>query len=224
MLRFEAPAYGFRHEIVRQAVLSGITPGRLGALHWQVLDRLRAMPMSPRPFARLAEHAEMAGDGPATLEFAVAAGDAAASLGSHREAAFQYGRAMPYAGLLDTDARIELLGKRALECQARRPRARDRGMGGAARPAARGGPGPRRRRGAAGAGRVVLHDRRQQPWDRRLDEALAVLEGTGPSRAAGPDAALLRRPSPPRASENHAAIPWLRQALAMGRAVGATRS
>jgi hypothetical protein len=65
MLHFEAPAYGFRHEIVRQAVLSGITPGRLGALHWQVLDRLRAMPMSPRPFARLAEHAEMAGDGPA---------------------------------------------------------------------------------------------------------------------------------------------------------------
>jgi DNA-binding SARP family transcriptional activator/DNA-binding CsgD family transcriptional regulator/tetratricopeptide (TPR) repeat protein len=117
MLRFDAPAYGFRHEIVRQAVLSGITPGRLGALHWQVLDRLRSMPMSPRPFARLAEHAEMAGDGPATLEFAVAAGDAAASLGSHREAAFQYGRAMPYAGLLDTDARIELLTKRAAECQ-----------------------------------------------------------------------------------------------------------
>jgi DNA-binding SARP family transcriptional activator/DNA-binding CsgD family transcriptional regulator/tetratricopeptide (TPR) repeat protein len=117
MLRFEPPAYGFRHEIVRQAVLSGVTPGRLGALHWQVLDRLRAMPMSPRPFARLAEHAEMAGDGPATLEFAVAAGDAAASLGSHREAAFQYGRAMPYAGLLDADARIELLTKRATECQ-----------------------------------------------------------------------------------------------------------
>ena len=117
MLRFDPPAYGFRHEIVRQAVLSGITPGRLGALHWQVLDRLRSMPMSPRPFARLAEHAEMAGDGPATLEFAVAAGDAAASLGSHREAAFQYGRAMPYAGLLDTEARIELLTKRAAECQ-----------------------------------------------------------------------------------------------------------
>ena len=56
-------------------------PAGSGALHWQVLDRLRVMPMSPRPFARLAEHAEMAGDGPAVLEFAVAAGDAAASLG-----------------------------------------------------------------------------------------------------------------------------------------------
>ena len=116
MLRLEAPAYAFRHEIVRQSVLSGITPGRLGALHWQVLDRLRGMHVSPRPYARLAEHADMAGDGPATLEFAVAAGDHAASLGSHREAAFQYGRAMRHIELLERDAQIELLRKRASEC------------------------------------------------------------------------------------------------------------
>jgi DNA-binding SARP family transcriptional activator/DNA-binding CsgD family transcriptional regulator/tetratricopeptide (TPR) repeat protein len=116
MLRLEAPAYVFRHEIVRQCVLSGIAPGRLGALHWQVLDRLRSMPASPRPFARLAEHADMAGDGPAILEFASAAGDVAAGLGSHREAAFQYGRAMPYLDLLDRDGQIDLLRKRASEC------------------------------------------------------------------------------------------------------------
>ncbi len=117
MLRFEAPTYSFRHELVRQSILSGIAPGRLGALHWQALDRLRSIPMSPKPFARLAEHAAMAGDPPAILEYAVAAGDSAASLGSHREAAFQYGRAMPHADLLDVDARIALLGRRALECQ-----------------------------------------------------------------------------------------------------------
>ena len=116
MLRFDAPTYSFRHELVRQSVLSGVTPGRLGALHWQVLDRLRDMPMSPRPWARLAEHAEMAGDQPAILEFAVAAGDSAAALGSHREAAYQYGRAMPYAELLGVEARIELLGNRGREC------------------------------------------------------------------------------------------------------------
>ena len=57
MLQFAAPMYAFRHELVRQSVLSGILPGRLGALHWQALDRLRALPMSPRPLARLAEHA-----------------------------------------------------------------------------------------------------------------------------------------------------------------------
>jgi len=113
MLRFEAPTYAFRHELVRQSVLSGITPGRLGALHWQVLDRLRSLPMSPRPYARLAEHAEMAGDASAILEFAIAAGDSATSLGSHREAAYQYGRAMPYADLLDRDAQIRLLHSRA---------------------------------------------------------------------------------------------------------------
>ena len=45
-----------------------------------------------------------------------AAGDAAASLGSHREAAYQYGRALPYADLLGDDARIDLLRKRAHEC------------------------------------------------------------------------------------------------------------
>ena len=116
MLRFEAPTYSFRHELVRQSVLSGIAPGRLGALHWQALDRLRSIPMSPKPFARLAEHAAFAGDAPAILEYAVAAGDSAASLGSHREAAFQYGRAMPYADLLDLDSRLRLLRGRATEC------------------------------------------------------------------------------------------------------------
>lgn len=116
MLRFVAPSYEFRHEIVRQSVLSGITPGRLGALHWQALERLRELPVHPRPYARLAEHAEIAGDGPALLEFAVAAGDRAASLGSHREAAFQYGRALPHAGLLSREERLTLLRKRAMEC------------------------------------------------------------------------------------------------------------
>ncbi len=116
MLRMEPPTYVFRHELVRQAVLSGIPPGRLGALHWQVLERLRALPTSPPPYARLAEHAEMAGDAPAIMEFAIAAGDVAASLGSHREAAFQYGRAMPHIDLLDEEAQIRLLRGRASEC------------------------------------------------------------------------------------------------------------
>src|SRR5207237_426700 len=82
-----------------------------------VRARLRTIPMSPRPYARLAEHAVAAGDPLAILEFAVAAGKAAASLGSHREAAYQYGRALPYAELLDEGARIHLLLCRAKECQ-----------------------------------------------------------------------------------------------------------
>ena len=221
MLRFEAPAYGFRHEIVRQAVLSGITPGRLGALHWQVLDRLRAMPMSPRPFARLAEHAEMAGDGPAILEFAVAAGDAAACLGSHREAAFQYGRAMPYAGLLDADdahRAAQQAGRRVPDL--RRPRARDRGLGRGAGPAPRRRSRPRRGRGAAGDGRVVLHDRRQQPRHR------VRRRGAEPARRTWPRAGSWRWPSAGAAPttcgrpSTQASLPWLERAIAMGREVG----
>jgi DNA-binding SARP family transcriptional activator/DNA-binding CsgD family transcriptional regulator/tetratricopeptide (TPR) repeat protein len=116
MLVYDPPSYAFRHELVRQVVLSGITPGRLGALHWQVLERLRTLPIHPRPLARLAEHSEASGDPSATLEFATAAGDQAARLGSHREAAVQYGRAAVFADLLDADARITLLFNWAREC------------------------------------------------------------------------------------------------------------
>ena len=220
MLHFEAPAYGFRHEIVRQAVLSGITPGRLGALHWQVLDRLRAMPMSPRPFARLAEHAEMAGDGPATLEFAVAAGDAAASLGSHREAAFQYGRAMPYAGLLDADARIELLMKRAAECQT----SDDHEHAIAAweealvllRAAGRDLDVVEALMGIDESYFTIGDNSRATDL---VDEALAVLDGVAPCRQLA--LAICRRGSHHLwAYEFAASLPWLDRAIEMGREVG----
>ena len=221
MLRFDAPAYGFRHEIVRQAVLSGITPGRLGALHWQVLDRLRAMPMSPRPFARLAEHAEMAGDGPATLEFAVAAGDAAASP-----------RVAPGGGVpvrprhaVRRPARRRRAHRAAHQAgrrvpDVRRPRARDRRLGGGDRPAPRGGPQPRRGRGAAGDGRVVLHDRRQQPRHR------ARRPGAGGARRCRARAGSWRWPSAGAARttcgrpSTRQSLPWLERAIAMGREVG----
>jgi DNA-binding SARP family transcriptional activator/DNA-binding CsgD family transcriptional regulator/tetratricopeptide (TPR) repeat protein len=220
MLRFEAPAYGFRHEIVRQAVLSGITPGRLGALHWQVHDRLRAMPISPRPFARLAEHAEVAGDGPATLEFAVAAGDAAASLGSHREAAYQYGRAMPYAGLLDPDARIELLTKRAFECATSddhehaiaaweeaivllRAAGRDLDVVEA----------------LLGMDESYYTIGDNSRGTELVEEALAVLDGVAPCRQLA--LAIGRRGTHHlRASEYVESLPWLDRAIAMGRDVG----
>ena len=55
---------------------------------------------------RLAHHAEAAGDGAAVLRYAPAAGRArAASLGAHREAAAQYGRALRFADLARARAR-----------------------------------------------------------------------------------------------------------------------
>ena len=219
MLRFEAPAYVFRHELVRQAVLSGITPGRLGALHWQVLDRLRVTPMSPRPYARLAEHAEAAGDPAAVLEFAVAAGDSAASLGAHRQAAFQYGRAMPYAELLDVDARIELLLRRAEQCQISDDHEDAIAAWGAALPL------------LLAAGRKLeavdtllgLDDSYYTIGDNSrgsafVDEAFAIVDAAGPSRQCA--FTLSRRGSHYlRRSETAEALPWIQQALAMGREI-----
>jgi DNA-binding SARP family transcriptional activator/DNA-binding CsgD family transcriptional regulator/tetratricopeptide (TPR) repeat protein len=220
MLRFDAPVYGFRHEIVRQSVLSGITPGRLGALHWQALDRLRVMPMSPRPFARLAEHADIAGDGPAVLEFAIAAGDSAATLGAHREAAYQYGRAMPYAGLLDTDARIELLTKRGAECQTSDDHEHAIAAWEEALVLLR----------AAGRDLDVVEallgmDESyytigdNSRGTELVDEALSVLDGVAPCRQLA--LAIGRRGTHYlRHSENEASLPWLERAIAMGREVG----
>ena len=221
MLRFEAPTYSFRHEIVRQSVLSGITPGRLGALNWQVLDRLRSMPMSPRPLVRLAEHAEAAGDGVAVLEFAVAAGDAAASLGSHREAAHQYGRAIPYLGLLDEETRIEVLGKRARECSVadqheasidawRKQSELLRGTGRDLElaDALLGIDESLYTIGDASQGTAIV------------DEVIALLDGTGPSRQLA--LALNRRGAKASLrSETALAIPWYEKALAMAQEVDA---
>ena len=221
MLRFDAPTYAFRHELVRQAVLSGITPGRLGALHWQVLERLRMLPMSPRPYARLAEHAVAAGDALAILEFAVAAGKAAASLGSHREAAYQYGRAMPYAELLDAEQRIELLFARAKECQVSDDHEGAIVAWEAALPVLR----------AAGRDLEVVDallgiDQSYYTLGDGsnglsfIDEAAVLLESDGPSRQKALTTA--RRGSHLwRASQVTAALPWFEMALEMAREIGA---
>ncbi len=74
------------------------------------------MSVEPDCLARLAEHAEQAGDADAVLEFAPAAGDTASRLGSHRQAAFQYARALRFAGRLSARERAALLEKQANEC------------------------------------------------------------------------------------------------------------
>jgi DNA-binding CsgD family transcriptional regulator/tetratricopeptide (TPR) repeat protein len=112
----EAPMLVFRHELARRAVLGSIPPGRRSQLHAEVLSRLRELCADQDYLARLAEHAEEAGDADAVLEFAPAAGDTASRLRSHREAAFQYARALRFAGRLSPADRAGLLAKRADEC------------------------------------------------------------------------------------------------------------
>jgi hypothetical protein len=76
---------GFRHELARRAVEEAIEPVRRAELHGRALATLRAS--SDADDARLAHHAEAAGDADAVLEHARAAGAKAAELGAHREAA-----------------------------------------------------------------------------------------------------------------------------------------
>jgi DNA-binding CsgD family transcriptional regulator len=103
---------GFRHELARLAVEGAVTPVRKRALHSQVLAALIAGPGELDP-ARLAHHAEAAGDGGAVLRFAPAAASRAAAVGAHREAAAQYGRALRWAGGLPLADQAALLEQQA---------------------------------------------------------------------------------------------------------------
>ena len=90
----------FRHEIARLAVEQAIAAHRRGAAHTRILDVLRAQGCADD--ARLAFHAEAAGDAQAVLRYAPAAARRAAQLASHREAAAQYERALRFAAQADT--------------------------------------------------------------------------------------------------------------------------
>ncbi|MGH7687523.1 MAG: ATP-binding protein, partial [Candidatus Dormibacteria bacterium] len=105
----------FRHELARQAVLGAITPARRLTLHAEVLAIMRRSADRRAHLDRLAHHAEAAGDVEATLEFAPAAAEVAASLKSHRAAAAHYSRAVQCAGALPPRQRAELLEKASYE-------------------------------------------------------------------------------------------------------------
>ena len=97
----DAAQLKFRHEIARMAVQAAIAPHRSVMAHRGILDALRAG--SCDDYARMAFHAEGAGDHALVLEYAVQAGRRASALAAHREAAAQFQRALRSAG--DMDAR-----------------------------------------------------------------------------------------------------------------------
>jgi DNA-binding CsgD family transcriptional regulator len=111
VLRAERDAVGFRHEIARVAVEQALPPHRSAPLHRRVLAAL-----GDADPARLAHHAEAAGDSEAVLRHAPVAGERAALLGSHREAAAQFARALRYAQDLEPARRAVLLERRSYEC------------------------------------------------------------------------------------------------------------
>jgi DNA-binding CsgD family transcriptional regulator/tetratricopeptide (TPR) repeat protein len=113
MLDADATDISFRHELARLAVEEAIGPRRKVALHRKALAALTAPAVGAPDPARLAHHAEAAGDGAAVLRFAREAGHRAEARGAHREAAAQYARALRFGTGLTTAERAELLERRS---------------------------------------------------------------------------------------------------------------
>jgi DNA-binding CsgD family transcriptional regulator len=116
MLTTEANAIVFRHELARLAVEGSIAPARKLELHRRALAALDADSANVPDFARLAHHAEAAGDGYAVLRYAPAAAARAAGLGAYREAVAQYARALRFGDRVEPERRAELLERQSRAC------------------------------------------------------------------------------------------------------------
>ena len=97
----------FRHKIARVAIEGAIPPYRKAAIHTKIIEALLASGSDDD--ARLAFHAEGAGNAELVLTYAPRAGRRAAALGARREAAAQYERALRFVPATDVRTRAELL-------------------------------------------------------------------------------------------------------------------
>ena len=100
MLTPTTDGVAFRHELARMTIEETLAPHRRAALHRDALAALLAPPAGAPDPARLAHHAEAAGDAAAVLEFAPAAAARADAVGAHRQAAAQYARALRFGAEL----------------------------------------------------------------------------------------------------------------------------
>jgi DNA-binding CsgD family transcriptional regulator len=108
-------SYGFRHELARQAVLQAMTPARSMSLHRLVLNAWVSAPSAPAGAARLAHHADAAGDAQAVRHWAPVAAREAAARGAHRQAAEHLATALKHTHA--HGERAALLDEYALEAQ-----------------------------------------------------------------------------------------------------------
>jgi DNA-binding CsgD family transcriptional regulator len=116
LLQVQGRHYAFRHELARQAILDATDPAVRIELNARVLASLEAD--ADRSAARLAHHADEAGDAVRTLRYARDAAREAAAAGAHRQAAAQLARAERHAAALSTAERAELLTDLALSSSA----------------------------------------------------------------------------------------------------------
>jgi DNA-binding CsgD family transcriptional regulator/tetratricopeptide (TPR) repeat protein len=116
VLRADGGGVAFRHELARVAVEESLSPTRRLALHRAVLLALADTAWGPGDLARLAHHAEAAGDRAAVRRYATAAAANARRVGAYREAAAQYARSLRFAGDASEGERADLLEGRSRAC------------------------------------------------------------------------------------------------------------
>ena len=97
----------FRHEIARVAIEAAVPPYRKARIHTKIMEAL--LSSGSDDDARLAFHAEGAGNAEVVLVHAPRAGARAAELGARREAAAQYERALRFVPETDIRRRAALL-------------------------------------------------------------------------------------------------------------------
>src|SRR5882757_812412 len=115
LLHSEKGRVSFRHELGRLAVLDTIPEFRKIELHRDVMELLIKSGVDGDDLAHVVEHAEHAGDDDVLLRYAQAAGDRAAALGAHREAAAHYERALRFLESLPAADQATLLESAILE-------------------------------------------------------------------------------------------------------------
>ena len=116
MLVAEGDGVVFRHELARLSLESSVGPASKARWHRQALAAISGRPGHALDFARLAHHAEAAGDADAVVRFALPAAERASSMGAHREAAAQYGRVLRSGATLPLEQRADVLERRSHEC------------------------------------------------------------------------------------------------------------
>ena len=117
VLRAGRSNVSFRHELARLAIEEAIAPNRRLALHRAAIEALAARGGQDVDFARLAHHAEAAGDAQGVLRWAPLAAERASRSGAHREAAAQYAQGLRCGEGQSIERRVELLLGRVEECR-----------------------------------------------------------------------------------------------------------
>ena len=211
----------FRHELARLAVEESLPPDRRIALHRKALGALADPQAGVVDLARVAHHAEAAGDADAVLRFAPAAAARAASLGAHREAAAEYARALRFRGGLPQADSAELFEGRAHECflTDQNPEAIDAVT---AALELYQGIGDRLREGNARRSRseILWCPGRVAECMRDAEEAVSVLEELRPGRELGLAYSNLSTMFA-SAEDNEQSVVWGTRALELGRTLGA---